>query len=278
MTLAVADVPEWTARDAAPFVRVPAPEDDKYAHGVLGVVTGSDKYPGAAVLGVDAAFATGVGMVRYLGPDSVASLVLARRPETVVVEGRVQAWLIGSGLRWTMPGKQPPAITEALESGLAVVVDAGALPLVAEVTGPRVITPHRDELGLFARVRREDVDADPLGLASKVADEKNTVVVLKGHTTLIVGPELGQDRFVRKVTAPTTWLATAGTGDVLAGIMGALAATHAELLAERPDSLAELAATACLLHGRAAEKAGNGGPFGASDISAHLAEAIAGLV
>ncbi len=89
---------EWTADDAAGWVAAPAAGDDKYSRGVLGVVTGSQEFPGAAVLGVEAAHRTGVGMVRYIGPRSVRQAVLARRPETVAVAGRVQAWLIGSGI------------------------------------------------------------------------------------------------------------------------------------------------------------------------------------
>src|SRR5687767_15824194 len=83
--------------DAAIWISVPGPGDDKYSRGVLGVVTGSARYPGAAVLGVEAALHTGVGMVRYLGPGRPTRLVLARRPEAVTTDGRVQAWVLGSG-------------------------------------------------------------------------------------------------------------------------------------------------------------------------------------
>src|SRR3954454_6533537 len=83
--------------DAAAWIAVPGPSDDKYSRGVLGVVTGSARYPGAAVLGVDAALHTGVGMVRYLGAGRPTRLVLGRRPEAVTADGRVQAWLLGSG-------------------------------------------------------------------------------------------------------------------------------------------------------------------------------------
>src|SRR6188508_2960194 len=89
---------EWTAEDAAGWVAAPAPDDDKYSRGVLGVVTGSPDFPGAAVLGVEAAHRTGVGMVRYIGHRVPCRAVLDRRPETVTVPGRVQAWLIGSGI------------------------------------------------------------------------------------------------------------------------------------------------------------------------------------
>src|SRR3954470_13754689 len=88
----------WTAADTAREYRVPEASDDKYSRGVLGVLTGSAQYPGAAVLGVEAAARTGAGMVRYLGDAEAARLVLQRRPEIVTAPGRVQAWLIGSGM------------------------------------------------------------------------------------------------------------------------------------------------------------------------------------
>ena len=94
---------EWGAADAARHIRVPGPEDNKYTHGVLGVVTGSENYPGAAVLGVEAAHRTGIGLVRFLGEKAPADLVLARRPETVTVSGAVDAWLVGSGIE-SKPG------------------------------------------------------------------------------------------------------------------------------------------------------------------------------
>ena len=102
---------EWTAEHAAGVLRMPTASDDKYSRGVLGVRTGSERYPGAAVLGVEAAHRTGLGMVRYLGPERPAALVLARRPETVTADGRVQAWLIGSG---TDASERSAAETRAL--------------------------------------------------------------------------------------------------------------------------------------------------------------------
>ena len=129
---------EWTVQDAAAHLRRPTAADDKYSRGVLGMRTGSEQYPGAAVLGVEAAHRTGVGMVRYLGPERASALVLARRPETVTESGRVQAWLIGSG---TDPATRTAADTAALSAVLAgerpVVVDAesGADVVVAATVG-----------------------------------------------------------------------------------------------------------------------------------------------
>ena len=134
---------EWTQKQAKEFIRIPSATDDKYSHGVLGVVTGSSRYPGAAVLGVEVAHRTGVGMVRYLGAAEAADLVLARRPETVTVSGRVNAWLVGSGMDSTERSHtETVLLLTALTSGLPVVADAGALDLIGRAGGPLVITPH----------------------------------------------------------------------------------------------------------------------------------------
>jgi len=69
----MSDYLPWGADETKSQIAVPQPEDDKYSRGVLGVVTGSTMYPGAAVLGVEAALRTGVGMVRYLGPERAST-------------------------------------------------------------------------------------------------------------------------------------------------------------------------------------------------------------
>ena len=144
-------VGSWTVQDAARVLRRPTDADDKYSRGVLGIRTGSDAYPGAAVLGVEAAWRTGVGMVRYLGPQVPTSLVLQRRPETVTVDGRVQAWLIGSGTDAAdRSDAETGALRGILSSSLPVVVDAGALDLTPQATAPLIVTPHGRE---HARLR-----------------------------------------------------------------------------------------------------------------------------
>lgn len=263
----------WTPGDAREVVAVPREWDDKYSHGVLGVVTGSDEYPGAAVLGVDAALHTGVGMVRYLGPDRPTALVLARRPEAVTVDGRVQAWLLGSGMDES-PGDTLTAarLATALSSGHPLVLDAGAIDAAGGAAGPVVVTPHQGELARLLRADLAEVAASPQLWARRAADSLGLTVVLKGHTTWIcgVGGSLS-------VEAPTTWLATAGSGDALAGILGALVATHAKAVAEDVAILTRLAATAVLLHGLAGARAGGGGPFTVLDLNARLPEVIAAL-
>jgi ADP-dependent NAD(P)H-hydrate dehydratase / NAD(P)H-hydrate epimerase len=270
---------EWTADDAAGWVAAPAAGDDKYSRGVLGVVTGSQEFPGAAVLGVEAAHRTGVGMVRYIGPRSVRQAVLARRPETVAVPGRVQAWLIGSGIdqsrrSFVLLGD----LGRALAAQVPVVLDAGALDLVGTHTAPTVITPHAGELAALLTAREvpatvEEVRAAPGEWAERAAAELGVAVLLKGAVTHVCDPD--GDRYT--VTAPTHWLATAGSGDVLGGILGALVATHHARLAADAEVLTSLAATAAWMHGEAARRASaevGGGPVTALDI----AEAVPGVV
>ena len=106
------------------WIAVPGPDDDKYSRGVLGVVTGSARYPGAAVLGVEAALHTGVGMVRYLGAGRPTRLVLRQRPEAVTTDGRVQAWVLGSGQ--DADGARRADTALLLETALAQPVPDGA--------------------------------------------------------------------------------------------------------------------------------------------------------
>ncbi len=288
---------EWTAEQAAGVLRMPTTSDDKYSRGVLGVRTGSDRYPGAAVLGVEAAHRTGLGMVRYLGPERPTALVLARRPETVTADGRVQAWLIGSG---TDASERRAAETRALRDLLAgevpVVVDAGALDLVADAPGgapwraPVVVTPHdrelarlRDAAGLPA-VDLTGPGVDRTAAAVDTARALGVTVLLKGARTVVATPA----GVARTVTSPTPWLATAGTGDVLGGILGALVAGAAgaaeageEASALDVEALGALAATAALVHGRAAAAASAaraGGPITALDVAEAVASVIGALL
>ncbi len=265
----------WSSEDAAGLIAVPTENDDKYTRGVLGVITGSSQYPGAAVLGVEAALRTGVGMVRYLGPGRATRLVLARRPEAVAVSGRVQAWLIGSGMdRAGRSRKSLRLMEEAVSEGLPVILDGGALDLHSLSAGATVITPHFREL---ARLIGEDVAviaSDPAAAALHAADSLGVTVLLKGHISYIAGPE-GTTLSAR--SAPN-WLATAGAGDALGGILGALMATHASLIDEDTAALPRLAATAAVLHGLAAQRASRGGPFTILDLAAELPDTIAGLL
>ena len=260
---------------AATWIAVPGPQDDKYSRGVVGLVTGSARYPGAAVLGVEAALRTGVGMVRYLGAGRPTRLVLQRRPEAVTAEGRVQAWVVGSG-------QDPDGVDEltaayrdrALADPVPTVIDAGALGSAPTAAGTRVLVPHAGELAQLLGRERADIEADAAGAALDAAARLRAVVLLKGHTSYIADADGG----LLTVECAPAWTATAGSGDALAGVLGALLATHALELEADPGIAAPLAATAAVLHGLAAERASGGGPFTVLDLCAELPGVIRELL
>jgi hydroxyethylthiazole kinase-like uncharacterized protein yjeF len=238
----------------------PQPGDDKYSRGVVGFVTGSERFPGAAILGVTAAMRTGVGMVRHVAPASVTNLLLEVRPEVVAGFGRAQAWVLGSGVP-VDDEVQVANILEATSQTCSLVIDAGALEVV-DYSGLTpltcILTPHAGELArLLDRYGKHlDLDYDAVVAAAAIT---NQVVMLKGNTTLIADPH-GE---VRAVGPNSTALATAGTGDVLAGILGALLATNAE----RETDLLDVAELAVQIHSEAATRAADAGPVVALDVA-----------
>lgn len=277
---------EWTRADTESMLRVPTVDDDKYSRGVVGLRTGSLAYPGAAVLGVEAAWRAGAGYVLYTGDARDA--VLARRPETVArAEAgsiRVGAWVIGSGTDAEhRDSAERDALDAILHGDAAVVVDAGALDLAAEGTAPKVLTPHAGE---FARLRarlglREQDLGDQKAREDAVLETAQRVratVLLKGARTVVADPS---GDVIVVANAPT-WLSTAGTGDVLAGAIGALIA------ADTGRARAESAATAVWLHGHAAARASGavgddgsrtpGHPIVALDVAESLPGAIGELL
>ncbi|MER7798576.1 ADP/ATP-dependent (S)-NAD(P)H-hydrate dehydratase [Microbacterium sp. NPDC096154] len=289
---------DWTAQHVAGVLRLPTDAAHKYSRGVVGLRTGSTEYPGAAVLGVEGAARAGAGMVRWYGEDpDVARLVLQRRPETVVQGGRIDAMVLGSGVDpRTRSDDVRLAMTQALRSSVPCVVDAGALDLVTDARGPIVVTPHEGELRevrIPLGLGVDDLDGDdPLsdrlrrGFDERVLIVRETavalggVVLLKGAQTIVAAPT-GWWTVVR---SGTPWLATAGTGDVLAGAIGALAASAAADSSPRAleiDALAAVAATGAWLHGTAARLAsgtvdgGPGHPITALDVADHLPAAFA---
>jgi hydroxyethylthiazole kinase-like uncharacterized protein yjeF len=234
---------------------LPHPSDvaHKYTRGVVGVRAGSGTYPGAALLAVSGANTGLVGMVRYVGPEDIAHTVRSAHPE-VVGAGRVQAWVVG-------PGGGDDAATmlaEARADGVPLVVDADAL---RHVDGPLpgcVLTPHAGELAAMLGVERAEVEAAPLGFARDAARRWDCVVLLKGHHTL-VADAAGR---VRVTTTGVPWLATAGAGDVLAGLVGALLAAGLEAY--------DAASVGSWVHGAAATEASAGGPLTASRVAVQI--------
>ncbi|HZX05492.1 NAD(P)H-hydrate dehydratase, partial [Kribbella sp.] len=256
-----AEVQSLQAADVRALYPVPHGESDKYSRGVLGLMVGSTQYPGAAVIATSGALAGPVGMVRYVGPDPVAHAVLAVHPEVVVGEGRVQAWAVGSGTSTdNVDLERFHRITQ--QRDVPVIVDAGAIAaLDHDRAGRVVITPHAGELSQLIGVPREEIEARRLHYARQVAADRKLVVLLKGATTVVAAPDGAV--FVNPIASP--WLATAGSGDVLAGICGAL------LAGGLPEF--EAAAVAAYLHAAAGTLAASTGPITAMSIAHALPEA-----
>lgn len=275
LDLPPSDMASFDAADVIARWPVPRAKDDKYSQGVTGVLAGSATYPGAAVLCTGAAVAATSGMVRYAG--TAGQQVLSQWPEVIAApsaaaSGRVQAWAVGPGLGTDDAGAA--ALWFALESGLPVVADADALTILAAhpdlVDGrqaPTVLTPHAGE---FARLAGSPPGDDRVGAARKLADRFGVTVLLKGNVTVIAEP--GGPVYLNP--AGQSWAATAGSGDVLTGVIGAL------LAAGLPAG--EAGAAAAYVHARAANLAAadpgpRPAPTSASRILAHLRSALASL-
>lgn len=274
---------KWTAKDAAKCIVIPSDLDHKYSRGVLGVVTGSARFPGAAVLSTSAASATGLGMIRFHSSSGLAHLVLHSSPSVVVQPGKVTAWLAGSGIE----SKKYADITTWLRhrwykltslQSVPTVLDAGALHLAGSLEQPTLITPHSGELSklLISRgvqVTPEAIEGDPKKWVQIAAETLGVTVLLKGSTTYVAN-----DSVLIQLPVATPWLATAGTGDVLAGIIGALVATNTIEILNEYNHLAYVAATGALIHARAAEQASDGGPINAEAIVEYIPRVISQLI
>ncbi|MET9220597.1 NAD(P)H-hydrate dehydratase [Streptomyces sp. NPDC003300] len=251
--------------DVAAALPRPGESSDKYRRGVVGVVAGSGRYPGAAVLAVSGALRGGAGAVRYVGPGGDA--VLARHPEVLVSTGsphsagRVQSWVVGPGIGDSPEARQ--AVTDVLATSVPVLVDADALRFlspaaVRERSAPTVLTPHAGEAAALLGWAREEVEARRLDAVRGLAGRFGATVLLKGATTLVASPS--PRAAVRVNPTGVAWLATAGSGDVLSGLAGSLLAA----------GLAPMDAAACgaYLHGLAARLGSGGAPLAALDVAA----------
>ncbi|MEV4236842.1 MULTISPECIES: NAD(P)H-hydrate dehydratase [unclassified Nocardia] len=251
---------------------IPGPTDDKYTQGVTGICAGSATYPGAAVLCTGAAVAATSGMVRYAGTGSAE--VLGHFPEVIAAQtiastGRVQSWVFGPGAGTDTDAHK--RLAEILATDLPVVVDADGLTLLASDpdlvrsrTAPTVLTPHAGE---FARLTGQELGQDRVAAVRDLAESWQLTVLLKGRATLIASP--GRPVLVNE--AGGSWAATAGAGDVLSGIIGAL-------LAAGYDP-AWSAAAAARVHALAANLAAHenhpsAAPTSASPLLDHLRAAI----
>lgn len=266
------DLPATDARlleaaDVRAVLPRPGAADDKYTRGVVGLAAGSEQYAGAGVLATGAAVRGGAGMVRYVGlaPDPVR----ARYPEVVVHpdshphDVRVQAWVVGPGL-----GTDDTAmalLADVLAADVPVIADADAITLIARTprlirgrSAPTVLTPHDRE---FERIAGTP-GPDRLAAARRAARDLGATVLLKGNATVVAAPD--GTAYVNRTGTP--WLATAGSGDVLSGLIGALLASGL------PAPMA--AAAGAYVHGVAGQRAATDGPPSATDVLAELRDAL----
>ncbi len=277
----------------------PGAESDKYRRGVLGLLAGSERFTGAALLATGGAVHGGAGMVRVVTADLAAVLVRQAWPETVVTVypdegdwdlvgsvGRVQAWVAGPGMG---TGQDAVArLAAVLGTDLPVLVDADGLTILSQVkdllprskgpkgSAPTLITPHAGELARLLGTDAASVEARRLEHARRAAGELGVTVLLKGSTTIIASPGASGEEAMHEPVlvnpTGTPWLATAGSGDVLSGLAGAL-------LAQRLEP-AQAGLAAAYLHGLAGRLAAAGltdriaptqesvgeAPIGASDL------------
>ena len=257
----------WERADVAAAWPVPTAGDDKYARGVVGVDTGSARYPGAAVLSVLGALYGGAGFVRYAGDDAARAPLLVRAPSLTYGSGRVQAWVLGCG--WDDQAFNHGRLAARLADGVPCVLDATVLDLLPGWDEPLppgcLLTPHAGELARLLGTERAAVVADPLASARAAADRFGAAVLLKGATQVVASP--GEPVVDLAVPGPA-WTAQAGSGDVLAGLAGTL------LAAGLPA--AEAAVLAASLQAMAASR--HPGPYPPDALARRLPRVIARLV
>jgi hydroxyethylthiazole kinase-like uncharacterized protein yjeF len=266
------------AADVAALLPRPGAESDKYRRGVLGVVAGSTRFTGAATLAVGGALRGGAGMIRLVSAAHAAEIARQHWPEAVITvvgrdsnpagglaaagavpaaeaveaAGQVQAWVAGPGMG--TDADAAALLASVLGSDLPVLVDADGLTIVARQRAllrrdaPTLITPHAGELARLLGIDRGAVEARRLAHVRQAADELGVTVLLKGSTTVVAGPD-GTGPVLVNATG-TSWLATAGSGDVLSGLAGALLAQGL--------SPAEAGAVGAYLHGLAGRLAAAG--------------------
>ncbi len=239
-----------------PRIVPPGPDDHKYTRGMVAVIAGS--MAGAASLGASAA-ARIAGYTLLTGKGPAPLSVVRRGFEAIIGDARLSALLIGPGLDETPANRA--RLGEALASEAPLVLDAGAFQLLppdfARRSAPTIVTPHEGE---FVRLFPH-ATGDKATRAAAAAHASGAIVVLKGADTVVAAP----DGRVALAPGASSWLASAGTGDVLAGII-------AGMLGRGGDAF-DAACAGVWLHGEAARRAGPG--LIADDLSAHLPAALA---
>ncbi|WP_366758346.1 NAD(P)H-hydrate dehydratase [uncultured Sphingomonas sp.] len=244
-----------------PVLAAPATDAHKFTRGMVAVVRG--RMAGAAQLAAQAAMHAGAGYVELLGPTipgAPHALVRRRCDDAALGDERIGALLIGPGL-----GRDDEAralLDRALATDCPLVIDGDALHLVTPEQlfarrWPVILTPHAGEFAALFGDREDDKLSD----ARAAATRSDSTLVFKGPDTVIAAPD------GRAILAPaaSSWLSTAGSGDVLAGAIAAMWASGLDPL--------EAAAAGVWLHGEAARRLA--GAFIADDLAKALGGARA---
>lgn len=270
------------ASDAAGWLPRRAPDAHKGTHGHVLVIAGSEGKTGAAVLAGSAALRMGAGLVTLASDGETrraldakvlelmtAEIAASDRPESALAlaQGKA-ACVIGPGLGLD-PATQSFVRELSLRLPIAAVLDAdaltawaGRLPALRQAAGARVLTPHPGEAARLLECSTASVQADRVGAARTLANISGQVAVLKGARSVIAHP----NGALRVCTSGTPAMGTAGTGDVLAGVIGALCAQLAPF---------DAASAGVELHARAGEFAATSDRgLIASDLLSTLARAL----
>lgn len=222
-------------------------DDDKFAVGSLLSICGSYGMAGAGIMSAKAALRSGVGLLRMIIPESIYPIMASSIYEAVFcpVKEDTQpnnisfieklnlnnAVVMGSGLS-VSPYSKALVKTVLEKAEIPIVLDADGLNIVAEnkdllksVKAPLVITPHIGEMSRLTGMTTDEINKDRAALALNFARDNNCIVVLKGHITVVASPD-GKLMYNKNTGNPG--MATGGSGDVLAGIIGSLIAQGSE--------------------------------------------------
>lgn len=239
--------------DVRALLPQPQRSSHKYSRGVVGLEVGSQRYPGAALMASGAALRSGVGAVRYSGPVDVVGTY----PEIIMGDGQVQAWVVGSGLGQDADARR--RLERVLATDVPVVVDADGLRLLPQGalgrSAPTVLTPHAGEAAQLLGVTSTEIEGRRLASVRRLAELYDATVLLKGTLSQVCSPRTAT---LRVNTHASPDLATAGSGDVLSGLIGGLLAGGL--------SADDAASVGAYVHGAAGLLAARRGPVAAGDL------------
>ena len=261
------------AADVKMFAAPRSVDSHKGVYGHVAVIAGSRSKPGAAILAGTAALRSGAGLATVITAKGAAPAIVGKTPELMTIPAdelpdgslgpasfdfdwlaRAAVVALGPGLG-ALPENQALVRRLVAEIEQPLIVDADGLTALAGITAPAardgwprrtrtlILTPHPGEMARLTGLSTAEVQADRLGVARKLAVEKNAIVVLKGAGTLIAAP----DGSVVINSTGTPAMATAGSGDVLTGVLAGLLAQFPEADPRR------VVAAGVWLHGKAGE-------------------------